>query len=466
MSKNFFNETRGSESEAFLGSRSGRLAFYQSAGLPIDVHDSPVEEFGKSLSVVENCFEVANLYGDKDYRYLFESANIHLNGPDYPKQIQLLEKAILWTKTHDYPEDHYLTTVLGIYLLLDKTRNPQEAIFVLQKANALEPNDPDTLFWLGRAYLNNGNYQTALDCFDRVVTIKPSDCYTMYWIGFALHRMGYFGLAFECFDRAPAMRDDIHVTPPWLGKAMLLRKETGKPYHWSDQLFDIRSDYFDPMLGKASVFRSLNKFDQVVQWCKRVLTSEDDDEMETQFEKGIAHCLVDQNEEAIRWFQKVLEAQPNHFMAMYWIGIAYADEKQYETAVSWYDQSLQINPCDSECQMRKGISLGLWGKYEEAIQSLKTALELDPFNIGIHQCLAITYGLSNDYRSALEWYEKALQLHPEDNSILFRKGELHYLLGEYHEALQCFDEALKIFPEDYDVLLFRVKTLEKLKGSG
>ena len=448
-------------SDVVFNGRSERLAFYRNAGLPIDVHDSQMQ-IEQSLGIVENCHQIASFYGDEDYGFLFESAKVHLNGPNYSEQIQLLEKAIHWAKESGYPDDYYLRAALGVYLLFDEGRDSQEAILSLQKADSLEPNDPATLFWLGRAYLNHGDYQKALDCFDQVMVIKPSDSYAMYWIGITLHRMGVFDLADECFDRAPYMREDIRIIPPWLGRAMLLRKDTGRPYRWTDQVFDIRSDFFDPMLGKANVFRSLNQFDQVVQWCKRVLAS-DDNETEAKFEKGIAYCLIDQNKEAIHWFQEVLESQPNNFMAMYWTGIAYADEKEYENAVHWYNRSLQINPNDSECLMRKGISLGLWGKYDEAITCFMASLELDPFNVGTLQCLGITYGLSKDYQAALEWYEKAHQLHPEDNSILYRKGELHYILGEYEKSLQCFDEALKIYPEDYEVLLFRVKTLDKLK---
>ncbi|MGL6193755.1 MAG: tetratricopeptide repeat protein [Thermoguttaceae bacterium] len=444
-----------------ISDRRARIALYRDAGLPIDTHETE-EKRQISIDILDRCRDAAEEAGDEDYRLMFEAALAHLNGPDYPAQIAKLRQAIKWIEDNNLPEDYYIIVVLGIFLILDETSDPQEAVNWCKKGTELEPFNSDTFFWLGRAQLKALNYDEALHCFDAAVAFKPLDCYTMYWMGCVLHNMKQFDLAQDCFERANYISFTAREIPHWLGKAMLLRRESGSKYRWIDYTLDIRPDYFDPMLGKASVFHFLDKFDRVIQWADRVLCSDETDP-DSLYERGIALCLTDKNKEAVECFKNVLAIQPWNNMAMYWMGISFADDKDYESALYWYDKALEIDPNDSECLMRKGIVLGLTSQYEKAIDSLNKSITLNVYNVGALQCLGITYSLIEDHRKALDCYNSANKMNPEDNTILFRKGELHHVLGEFDEALDCFNQALKIYPEDYDVLFARVKTLHEAR---
>lgn len=442
--------------------REDRVALYRRVGLQLDAQGTE-DGREKQLQMCRRCLQDAEKAGDGDYCNFFEAVIVFLTKTDSPRQITLIKDAMAWAKEKQYSEDYFLTTVLAIFLLLDEHPKTDESLKLCLRARELKPQSVGVLFWLGRIYLQRSEYNDALLCFDEVIERNPSDSYSMYWIGSTLYRMGHTGLAEECFDRAHSVKTDAsHIVPPWLGKAILARREAGTNARWNAQAADIRPDYFDPMLGKASVFRYLNQYDQVVQWCERVFEAEAAD-AECMYEKGIAYCLTDQNDSAIEWFLKVLELQPSNHIVMYWLGVSYADNKDYESALQWYERSLQINPGDSECLMRKGISLGLSGKYDEAIATLKSSHSKDPYNIGVLQCLGITYSLKGEYREALNCYGEAHQLNPRDNTILYKKGKLHHILGEYEEALHSFDEALKIYPDDYEALLYRSRTLQKIR---
>src|SRR5262249_59986628 len=48
------------------------------------------------------------------------------------------------------------------------------AIFLLEKANAIDPTNEQTLIWLGQSYQNVGNRGKALECYDKVLQMDPS----------------------------------------------------------------------------------------------------------------------------------------------------------------------------------------------------------------------------------------------------------------------------------------------------
>ncbi|NOT35010.1 MAG: tetratricopeptide repeat protein [Candidatus Eisenbacteria bacterium] len=61
---------------------------------------------------------------------------------------------------------------LGYYALLDK--NWEGAAGQLERAAALDPQDKQSLVWLGQAYQNSGNRSKALETYRRVLAIDPA----------------------------------------------------------------------------------------------------------------------------------------------------------------------------------------------------------------------------------------------------------------------------------------------------
>ena len=55
---------------------------------------------------------------------------------------------------------------------------------------------------------------------------------------------------------------------------------------------------------------------------------------------------------------------------------------QYEEAISWYDKALEIDPENAVVLYYKGIILSNLGRYEEAIFWYDRAIAIDPTHIG------------------------------------------------------------------------------------
>jgi tetratricopeptide (TPR) repeat protein len=61
-------------------------------------------------------------------------------------------------------------------------------------------------------------------------------------------------------------------------------------------------------------------------------------------------------------------------------------KKEYSNAISWYDKAIELDPNYIAAWNNKGLALSKSGKYEEAIEHYNKATELDP-NLTLAQVL-------------------------------------------------------------------------------
>ena len=56
----------------------------------------------------------------------------------------------------------------------------------------------------------------------------------------------------------------------------------------------------------------------------------------------------------------------------------YIDLGRYDEAIQYYDKALQIDPNDTVALNNKGVALSDLDRYDEAIQNYDKALQIDP----------------------------------------------------------------------------------------
>ncbi|MBM0743353.1 tetratricopeptide repeat protein [Phormidium sp. CLA17] len=136
-------------------------------------------------------------------------------------------------------------------------------------------------------------------------------------------------------------------------------------------------------------------------------------------------------------------------------GLAAAAALNYEQAVAYYDQVLNQQADCYEVWYERGLALEGRGDYIEAISSYDRALSLRPKDssaceIWHERGNAFHYGLG-DYTQALSCYDQALKLVPDHEQVWHNRGSLlFYGMSLPEEAIACYDRTLAINP-DYEL---------------
>jgi len=87
---------------------------------------------------------------------------------------------------------------------------------------------------------------------------------------------------------------------------------------------------------------------------------------------------IGKHENAILYFDKVIETEPNNFSAIVNKGIALFSIGKYQEAIPYFDKALEIDPNNAITLNNKGAALEKIGKIHEAFQLFRIAQIIDP----------------------------------------------------------------------------------------
>jgi tetratricopeptide (TPR) repeat protein len=180
--------------------------------------------------------------------------------------------------------------------------------------------------------------------------------------------------------------------------------------------------------------------------------------------KGDEHYYREEYSEAIKWYDKVIEIDPNYVVALCNKGMALLNLGKYKQAIEWYDKALAVDSEDVFALRQKGWALYNLGKYKQAIEWYDKALALDPNNIIALDSKGEILMSLRKYNHAIRCFDKALAINPNYTYALNDKGLSLYNLGKYKQALEYFDSALAVDPSFIDssknrrLVLLRLKT--------
>ena len=122
---------------------------------------------------------------------------------------------------------------------------------------------------------------------------------------------------------------------------------------------------------------------------------------------------------------------------------------RFSEAISYYDKVLEINPNHEDALSNKGAVLFQLGKLEEAIPYFDKVLEINPNHIGaLNNKGSVLVELKRS-EEAIPYFDKVLEINPNDLYALSNKGDAFFQLHNMKDALSSYQTVLKIEP-DYD----------------
>ncbi|MFB0561918.1 MAG: tetratricopeptide repeat protein [Candidatus Lokiarchaeia archaeon] len=167
-------------------------------------------------------------------------------------------------------------------------------------------------------------------------------------------------------------------------------------------------------------------------------------------------------EEAIKYYDKALEIDPQDIVAMANKGTALDQLGRYKEAIECFDKVLEINPKDVEALNNKGSSLIRLGKYDEALKHFDDALTISPLNFITHYNKGIALGKLGKFEEAISSYDEALKIFPEYAIAIYSKA---VTLLDLASTLSC-DETVEKTEEAFELFETVWNLREKIPDKG
>jgi len=161
---------------------------------------------------------------------------------------------------------------------------------------------------------------------------------------------------------------------------------------------------------------------------------------------GILLLEIDQTDEAIHLFTKVLDLDSKYTKAFFNLGNAYMKIKAITDAISNFEKVLLIEPAYFQAHNNLGNAYKLKHKYKKAIECYQKAIVLKADYSDAYFNLANTYRDIKDFQTAIVNYLKAIEINPKNCDARFNIADVLRKSGKIDKAIEQYKIVLELRP--------------------
>jgi tetratricopeptide (TPR) repeat protein len=290
----------------------------------------------------------------------------------------------------------------------------EDAQVQFKKAEKLDSQNPDVKLRLGLLYLEEKDYDKAIEEFNIVLIGNPDDERVKYYLAHCYTETGRFD------------------------EALNLLKDIG-----SDSSF-----YDDALVQKAYIYEKRGQLEDALKIMQETTERLPDNEILINYLGGLYRKLNRDNE-AIETYKAFLRRNPGNEVITYSLGVAYFTNKDEEKGISTMRKILEKNPNHADALNFIGYSYAEMGKnLDEAEMLVKKANEISPNRGYIIDSLGWVYYKKGQLDKALEYLLEAVRLTSDDPSIMEHLGDVYNDRGDVLKALEYYQKGLELNEDD------------------
>lgn len=209
---------------------------------------------------------------------------------------------------------------------------------------------------------------------------------------------------------------------------------------------------------KANLLRDSGDYSNafLIYWDLNVKMKDNDD---LYFYMGECCFCQEQPDQALKYYQRALELNPEHARANSKIADIYTEKLEkyqdvsyLESALSYSSRQLEISP-RAYYYIERGLIYMAANVWDKGLADFLEAAKLEPDNAFAYNNAGCIYKYQQQYEKAVEMFRKAASVMEKGETLLPYKnlGETYLLLGDYENAIAAYEENSRIFPKNKEI---------------
>jgi tetratricopeptide (TPR) repeat protein len=162
------------------------------------------------------------------------------------------------------------------------------------------------------------------------------------------------------------------------------------------------------------------------------------------YETGLV--AYDQVKTGLAWhnFQYAVQADPDFFMANYWMYFM-AGKESKSIAEDVFQSDVELN--EAEEMIKTSLKYLMDGQDEKVVEHLKMAVDLYPKDPQVHKLLYLfQYMYLKDYEGAIESMKRTVREVPDYASVYNYLGYAYTKVEDYEKAEEALDNYIRLAP--------------------
>jgi tetratricopeptide (TPR) repeat protein len=185
----------------------------------------------------------------------------------------------------------------------------------------------------GVAYERMGQYDKAIEDYNRAITLNPNYVEAYCNRGGTYEKMDQYDKAIEDYNRA------ITLNP----------------------------NYIETYYNRGVTYEKMDQYDKAIEDYNRAITL-NPNYIEAYYNRGVAYEKMGQYNKAIENYSIVINLNPNDFEAYNNRGVTYSKSGRYEEALIDLTEAIGLSPNSSELYFNRGNIYMSLGRFEEALK--------------------------------------------------------------------------------------------------
>jgi tetratricopeptide (TPR) repeat protein len=196
-------------------------------------------------------------------------------------------------------------------------------------------------------------------------------------------------------------------------------------------------------LELSELYDQLEDYEKVYDSLKKLLLHDPQNE-----EAMLRICfwadITNQQDDAIKLYQSIIENNPFSTIAWYNLGAAYQGLKLFEKSIECYTNCIDLDEQFEYAYRNLGDAYIQLKKYDEAIDALEKHLKISTPEDIILEAIGDCWERKKDYKTARTYYQKAIQMSPEDDSIFYKIGKTYTSEAQWEKAMKSYSKAFQL----------------------
>jgi len=277
-------------------------------------------------------------------------------------------------------------------------------------------------------YLNMGEYDKAIQEFNKALTHDPTYVPAYYDRGLAHARQQHYAEASADFSQVIALNPQ-HADA-YYNRGLVYARQNAFEQALADYDHALALQPHAPVIynSRGNVHYNTQNYTQAIADYDQAI-QHDPMYADAYLNRGLAHAAIEEYQRAIADYNQAIVLNPESAIAYNYRGQAYARLQQYARALEDYTQALTLDPNYAVAYINRGLCYVRLGQYAQAITEYRQAAIANPQYATAYYNAACAAGLMNNASVACTWLERAIQLNPRYRALAQSDTDFEHVRG-------------------------------------